>query len=149
MQEFKLVGKRGNGLLVVLALGVVGVIAVLLFSSFGVQQDCNAPGSTCAPAIPTSSGVVSQGEAQEVYLRALETGLYDKQKITVDAGKPVRIHFSADDKSGCGKALIIRDFGVALVSRNGEVQVAEFTPTPGKYEYSCSMRMFRGTLEAV
>ncbi|MCR4368619.1 MAG: cupredoxin domain-containing protein [archaeon] len=90
------------------------------------------------------------GTMQEVYLKALGTGVYDKQKITVKRGIPVRLHFSAEQNSGCGKFFMIPKYGVQLVSRNGEEQTAVFTPNEaGVFEYSCSMRMFVGKLEVV
>ncbi len=86
------------------------------------------------------------GTVQDIYIKALSTGTYDRPQVTVSAGKKVRLHFSADPRAGCGKTLVMREFNVRLVSLNGEEHVAEFTPQRGTYEYSCSMRMFRGSL---
>ena len=84
---------------------------------------------------------------QKVYLRALSAGFYDKQTLTVAAGRPVEFHFTAESDAGCGRALYIPDFGVQLIS-NGDEKIATFTPTrAGSYPYRCSMNMFRGTLE--
>lgn len=94
------------------------------------------------PTVQPASG------AQEVSLRALDAGVYDKESMVVEANRPVKLRFSADPGAACGRSLILKEFGVSLVSKNGEEQVAEFTPAPGKYEYRCPMRMFRGTLEA-
>ncbi len=115
--------------------------------------------STEAPEITNNTGNVQLGQGnqgtgnivvQEVYLKALRTGVYDKQKITVKKGVPVKLHFSAETNSGCGKFLIMQKFGVQLLSRNGEEQVAQFTPNEiGTFEYSCSMRMFVGKMEVV
>jgi plastocyanin domain-containing protein len=50
---------------------------------------------------------------------------------------------------GCNNAIIsnsLFDGNIPLVS--GQVAVKEFTPqTPGKYQFSCSMGMIKGTIE--
>ncbi|MFH1222595.1 MAG: cupredoxin domain-containing protein [Candidatus Micrarchaeota archaeon] len=92
-----------------------------------------------APTIPVSY--------QEVTVRALSTGSYDKEQVTVRKGTPVRFTFSAEQNAGCGRALYIPAFNVKLVSINGEAQNAVFTPTEvGTYAYRCGMNMFRGVL---
>lgn len=84
---------------------------------------------------------------QTVSLRAMGTGLYDHRVIEVKAGVPVRLTFTADQNAGCGRQLVIPDFGVQTTVAPGESQTVEFTPTtPGTYAYRCGMNMFRGTL---
>ena len=98
----------------------------------------------------STAGTALTGNVQEIYLKALGSGTYDKQTLTVRKGLPVRLHFSAEPTAGCGKALLIKKFGVQLVSKNGEEQVATFTPQEtGTFEYSCSMRMFVGKMTVV
>ncbi|VVB99973.1 Cupredoxin-like domain protein [uncultured archaeon] len=91
------------------------------------------------------------GELQIVSVHALSTGLYDHPTLTVKAGVPVRLDFTADPGSGCGAQLILDGVGtpVNLVSRNGQTVSATFTPpSPGQYRYHCGMNMFRGVLIA-
>ncbi len=130
--------------LIVMGGGLAIFLAMLfIFGQSGVAQGPTGNGGTAV--IPSGNG-----EVQEVYVKALSTGVYDKQQITVKKGIPVRFHFSAEQGAGCGKVLVIRKFNVQLLSRNGEESFAEFTPTEtGSFEYSCSMRMFRGTLNVV
>ena len=90
------------------------------------------------------------GNVQEVYIKALGTGVYDNPEITVKKNIPVRLHFTAEQQAGCGKMLVMRNFGVKLVSANGEEKTAVFTPSSeGVYEYSCAMRMFRGSMKVI
>jgi len=92
-------------------------------------------------------GAVANGQIQDIYIKAQGFGGYDKPEVDVKAGIPVRLHFSADPSAGCGRALFINEFGVQLVSKSGEEQVATFTPTkPGTYQYHCGMYMFVGKL---
>ncbi len=88
------------------------------------------------------------GAAQTVTLHASAYG-YDQDTLTVKAGQPVNFRFSADPGAGCGRQVIIDNFGVNLVSRNGETVSATFTPkTAGEYSFHCGMNMFRGKLIA-
>lgn len=87
------------------------------------------------------------GNAQDVYLKAL-AGSYDKQELVLKKGVPVRLHFTADKSSGCGRQLVLYKMNgsnLSVISRNGEEQVLSFTPErEGDYEFNCGMRMFRG-----
>ncbi len=127
--------------LVLLAATVGGALFYAAFSS--------APTDTQETAIATpliSTGSKEKG-AQKVSLRALNTGLYDKEVVNVKAGVPVEMTFSADPDSYCGRELLIPAFRVDLKSLQGETQTATFTPTaPGAYEFHCPMKMFRGKL---
>ncbi|MCI0504463.1 cupredoxin domain-containing protein [Candidatus Micrarchaeota archaeon] len=90
-----------------------------------------------------SFGAVSP-QIQDIYVRALAGGEYDVQEITVKKGVPVRLHFTAESGAGCGRWFYIYGLGIQALSRNGEEDVVEFTPTDaGAYEYNCGMRMFR------
>lgn len=96
-----------------------------------------------------SQPTTASGETQVITLRGTPYG-YDKSRIDVKAGQPVRLDFSADPRSGCGRQIIVDNVGVNLVSKNGETVSATFTPpSPGVYKYHCSMNMFRGELVAI
>ena len=117
-----------------------------MFLGLGVFFTGEKPLPNGAATIPP----LDNGNAQEISIRATSAGTYDNSYITVKKGVPVKLNFSADPASGCGRMLLMRDFGVQLLSKNGETQSAFFTPQKeGRYEFSCSMRMFRGTLEVV
>jgi hypothetical protein len=96
-------------------------------------------GSSLANATAPQTG----GAAQDIYIRALDTGVYDNMAITVKKSIPVRLHFTADTDAGCGRQLVIYGLNVQAVSQNGEEDVVEFTPQDaGTYEYSCGMHMW-------
>ncbi|MEM4367169.1 MAG: cupredoxin domain-containing protein [Candidatus Anstonellales archaeon] len=89
----------------------------------------------------------AKGEMQEIYIKALGTGRYEPEEVRVKKGVPVRLYFSAEPSSGCGRYMILDEFGVRLYSKNGETQVVEFTPNKvGSYRYHCSMNMFVGKM---
>lgn len=130
---------------------VVGIL-VLGFVGFMLADSGNRPDYSSMPideSIPIGTGTSPpSANVQVVSLHAYASG-YDKPQLQVKAGSPVRLDFSADANAGCGRQLIMRDFGVNLVSKNGETVSASFTPpSPGQYRFSCAMNMFRGVLVA-
>ena len=131
---------KSNSLLLFWVGGIA--IIVLLAGFFVLANNHSADSGTNPGATGTSNG-----DLQKVNVRALSNGQYDKPQVTVKAGIPVEFSFTADPGAGCGAQLLIPAFNVSLVSRNGETQIATFTPTtPGQYPFHCGMNMFRGTL---
>ena len=129
----------GAGLIVLVWLGVMFV-----FFSEGQKKPADA-----ALQVDTAKGSDSQvganvGGTQDVYLRALSNGTYDKSEITVKKGVPVRLHFTADPNAGCGRAMMIYGMNVRAISKSGEEQIVTFTPEKeGSYQYNCTMGMWR------
>ena len=126
------------GLVLAVAFG-----AIIVFSSPGTPgPDRQAAGPVADAAENGVAGGYDAGP-QDIYIRALSNGGYDRQEITVNGGVPVRLHFSAEPNAGCGRQLVIYGLGVQAVSRSGEEAVVDFTPEKGVYEYNCGMRMWR------
>ncbi len=124
------------------------VIGVFAFSS--PAKTTAAPiGNPTATAAPGGGATAAPDTREQfVSIRALSTGFYDKREVTVKAGVPVKLEFSAEQGAGCGRQFLIPDFGVNLVSRAGEKVYATFVPTAGRHAYQCGMAMFRGVLNA-
>lgn len=75
-----------------------------------------------------------------------DNAAYDPDVFTVKAGVPVRWEINGVDVGGCISYLQSRKLGIGLQLRKG-LNVVEFTPkNPGTYSFSCSMGMFRGTI---
>jgi plastocyanin len=150
------------------ALLVASLVLVLVFGAYTVmsapaQGAANdGSGSQVRGTSPSdSSGGVSAGgttvgtsiddqtsagtkDVQDVYIRAKNDGTYDKGEVTVKAGSPVRLHFTADPDAGCGRQMVIYGLNVKAISKSGEEDIVEFTPQKaGTYEYNCGMRMWR------
>lgn len=127
------------GLLLAISLG-----AVIVFSTPG------QPGPAAQEPVQGSGGA-GQGDGgsadsgpQEIYIKALSNGAYDRQEITVKKGIPVRLHFTAEPNAGCGRQMVIYGLNVQAISRSGEEAVVDFTPEKeGVYEYNCGMRMWK------
>lgn len=138
----------GSGIVIqkTMLLAFAGLIISALIGSYLVFGN----NSSTKNAVKPSEDTQENGNYQEIYIKALGTGTYDKPEVTVKKGIPVRLHFSAEQSAGCGKVMVMRDFGIQLISRSGEEQTAVFTPEQeGTYEYSCSMRMFIGKMKVV
>lgn len=142
-----------KGAMVVIALGAIGLLGVFVmfavagspspsFNCHGGNQNAETQKTTVAIDNP-----VKQGGFQAVDISASGYG-YNSNSFSVKKGIPVRLSFSATPDAGCGRELIMDEFGVNLISRNGETKTAEFTPTQsGTYSFHCPMNMFRGELK--
>lgn len=75
-------------------------------------------------------------------------GGYEPSYIVVQAGRTVRLNFDRQDPSSCLEEVRLPDFHIAQKLVLHQITPIEFTPDkPGRYEFSCGMNMFRGTLE--
>lgn len=75
-------------------------------------------------------------------------GGYDPSEIVVRAGQPVRLNFYRKDPSSCLEAVRFPEFRIAKDLPVNQTTAIEFTPAqPGRYEFTCGMNMFRGTVE--
>lgn len=127
-----------------LFVGLFLAIVIGGYVIFGAMA--NKGGSATQPSVPTAPETPS-GNVQDVYIKALGSGGYDNPQVSVKKDIPVKLHFSAEANTGCGRQMILDGFNVKLVSQNGENQVAEFTPTQaGTYAYHCGMNMYRGKM---
>lgn len=74
-------------------------------------------------------------------------GGYQPAAIVVKAGHPVRLNFTRREASTCGEEVIIPGFGKrAHLPQNQTVSVEVVPDTPGEYEFTCGMNMYRGKL---
>ena len=96
------------------------------------------------PQVQKAQGQEAQNnEVQDIYVRALSSGTYDKLEVSVKKGVRVKLHFTADPGAGCGRQIVLYGLDTKALSRNGEEAVVEFTPkNAGVYTYSCGMMMW-------
>lgn len=97
---------------------------------------------------PKSRKATTTGGVQEVTVTV--DGGYEPSHIVVQAGQPVRLNFYRKDPSSCLEEVRFPDFRIAQGLPVNQTTPIEFTPTqPGRYEFTCGMNMFRGTVEVV
>ncbi|MFH0971413.1 MAG: cupredoxin domain-containing protein [Candidatus Micrarchaeota archaeon] len=137
-------------MLLLFAVAISGVLGLALFAQITAPKEEVVSEAKLQPTLSLGSGEVSRApeSVQVIEIKALSTGEYDKQVVRVKAGIPVKLKFSAEPAAGCGRQLVMPDFGISLVSRSGETVEAQFTPQKGQYTYRCGMNMFRGVLYA-
>ncbi len=105
------------------------------------------PVSTANAADPN---VTLDGNTQVINLTLLANPPFysPSNEFTVQSGKPVRMEISGYG-TGCRSVFQIPQLGVQQFLDQAE-NVVEFTPAkPGKYTFSCSMGMFRGSLDVL
>lgn len=75
-------------------------------------------------------------------------GGYEPNYILVQAGQPVRLTFDRQDPNHCLEEIRFPAFQITKALPLHQTTAIEFTPDqPGRYEFTCGMNMFRGTVE--
>jgi plastocyanin domain-containing protein len=76
-------------------------------------------------------------------------GVYAPARIEVAAGAPVVLRFRRKDASPCAEQVRFDALGIAEELPLGEAKDVTLTAlAPGEYEFTCQMKMYRGTLVA-
>ncbi len=87
----------------------------------------------------------SKGGVQEVLITV--SGAYSPSKVSVVAGRPVRLIFDRQETETCSDQVSFPDFGITRSLPAFEKTLIEFTPDKsGEFAFTCSMGMYRGTL---
>lgn len=95
---------------------------------------------------PKSRKAVAAGGLQEVTVTV--DGGYEPSQIVVQVRQPVRLNFDRKDPNRCLEEVRFPDFHIAQELPLNQTTAIEFTPnTPGRYEFTCGMNMFRGVVE--
>jgi Cu+-exporting ATPase len=115
---------------------------VLKVVGAGPQGIGATSGTRTSPANPNLEEDVMKNDATVTV-----KGGYAPSRITVKAGEPVRLAFDRQETSGCSAELLIPAFGIREQLPEFGTKVVEFTPAePGEYEFTCGMRMLRGSI---
>ena len=79
----------------------------------------------------------------------VDNGVYTPARIAVSAGQPVTLRFLRKDASPCAEQVLFDDLGISAQLPMGQsLDVTVTPPRPGEYEFTCQMRMYRGSLIA-
>ncbi len=90
--------------------------------------------------------IVVEDGRQQIEMDMTSRGRYEPSVLTVQEDVPVDWIINGDEFMGCGDTLILPAFGVSERLRTGR-NLVQFTPTEsGRYTFSCSMGMIRGTM---
>lgn len=89
--------------------------------------------------------LVTQSDVQEANIRV--KGGYTPDILVLQAGRPVRLHFTREETASCSEMVLFPDFDKSARLPTGETVTVEFTPDhPGEFGFQCQMGMLRGKL---
>ena len=75
---------------------------------------------------------------------------YEPNTFTIRAGVPTKWIIGSDGSAGCLSVLQAPWLGIQQYINPGENTIAFTAPTqPGVYPFSCSMGMYRGSIEVI
>lgn len=118
-----------------------GMVLILL-GVFNLKNGWNLLSSS-APATKKIINTAVKAGIQEVTMIQKANG-YFPNKLTVKAGQKVRWVINSETDYSCAAYIRMPSFGIDQPLSLGQ-NVIEFTPTtPGTYNFSCSMGMYRG-----
>ena len=119
---------------------------VLGFVVIGVLAFAGLSGGNTSPASNTGQTTVTAEQGQVVMLGLSRQG-YTPSVITVEAGKPVTLK-NDGTLGGCGLYPVQAELGIN--ANFGSSSEYTFTPTKkGSFTYTCSMGMYKGTINVV
>jgi plastocyanin domain-containing protein len=126
------------------AIAAIALVAVIVWAVFLVRSDGTLD-RTVTPADDIGA-VEFDGVTQILRMTATDGG-YTPNEFQVEAGKPVRLIIDGEAR-GCASYFTAPKLGISQRLEIGDGNVFEFTPTAGRYDFSCSMGMFSGVIVA-
>ena len=88
-----------------------------------------------------------RGGVQDV--RVVVRDGYEPSTISVEAGRPVRLHFVREETAACSERVVFESLGIERDLPAFETTVIEFTPSqPGDYPFRCAKDVLRGRVVA-
>ena len=79
----------------------------------------------------------------------VNNGVYTPARIEVPAGQPVTLRFVRKDPNPCAEKALFDGLDISADLPLGKPKDVTVTLSrPGEYEFTCQMRMYRGTLVA-
>ena len=137
------------------AMVVVLVAGFAMFLAFGglvapvnaaVQQQAQANGDSYSSGGSAGGQLAAVANGFQEVTLTVQGGEYYPNPIRVKKGIPVKLVADLSSVRGCASSIVIPEFGVRKVVRQGD-NVIEFTPDKsGTFQFSCSMGMYRGKI---
>jgi plastocyanin domain-containing protein len=129
----------GNGLKIGIGLAcIVAVLGILIAAQHALAPE---------PAAPRGATQQS-GEGQILRMNVVSSG-YSPSTLTAKAGEPITWLIDGSDAQGCAQFLVAPELGISERLDRGENRFELGSLSPGSYEFSCSMGMFKGTINVV
>ena len=114
-----------------------------------IPIEIDLSGGAAQAAVGPDSRVKTVGGVQTADIQVGGYG-YTPNYIQVKAGVPVKLNLSNSGGLGCTSVFRVPQMGITKILTAGGIDTVEFTPqNPGKLTFSCSMGMYRGTIEVI
>ncbi len=126
-------------------------IAVLAFALFNLRNGWNLVGASGFAWSQTKSVQVEESsDKEEQVIRMTQTARgYSPKNFTVEAGRPVKWIIDSQNANTCAASIVAPKINVKMQLKAGE-NIIKFTPREmGTISFTCSMGMYRGTIEVV
>lgn len=132
---------------------VAGVLVLVI----GLSQLLNgmtllgvsSPGDVAKEKVEAAQQAVTIVDGKQIIQMELSSGFYAPDVLQVVEDVPVDWEIFAPEFMGCAETLVSRGLGISTRLKPGD-NLVTFTPKdPGKYVFSCSMGMVRGTMIVV
>jgi uncharacterized protein len=128
---------------------LVLVIAVSQLRNGAALLGVTTPGAVTQDKLAVAEDSLILADGKQIIQMELAGGFYAPDVLQVVEDVPVEWQIYAPQFMGCADTLVSRGLGISTRLKPGDNLVA-FTPTePGKYVFSCSMGMVRGTMVVV
>lgn len=130
------------------------IAVAALFLTIGCHQETDgaratSPAATETTPATTEPAPVPAATAADVQTIDLKVsgGEYQPASFNVQAGKPVRLNVTRDEKPTCGDVLTIPSQNISKPIPVNQVTTIEFTPQKaGDLEFTCGMNMMKGKI---
>ena len=134
-------------------------VAVIGMAIFSISNGLNLTGFSINDALSAFSssvaGPASEGpqttvvSGKQIISMSQYSSGYSPNVFTVKSGIPVKWIIDSKDAYSCASSLMVPKLNIRKSLSSGE-NIVEFTPTePGSIKFSCSMGMYRGTINVV
>lgn len=134
----------------VIIFGIIGIGNGLAQNGINITLPTITIGGGSTSAVGAKAETVTENGKQIQILRMTEERSgYSPNQLVVKKGIPVRWIVTANYPYSCAASLVVPDLKLAGQLKQGE-NVIEFTPTDvGTIQFSCSMGMYRGTIQVI
>lgn len=131
----------------------IAAFIIIIVALFTINNTLGAAGFPVITLDLGGSGSQTQTEniaASQEYQIQISGGGYSPNYMKVKKGLPVKLTLISNNSYGCALAFRIPSLGISKNLKPTDTQVIEFTPKEtGQIAFSCSMGMYRGTIEVI
>ncbi len=128
-------------------IGIAVLVVILAGTLYAIFSRTGGAGQP--PALPVGNQPTTaelEDGVQVLRMTATDRG-YTPNEFQVEANKPVRLIIDGEAR-GCASYFVAPKLGISERLELGTNSEFEFTPAPGRYDFSCSMGMFSGVIVA-